>query len=550
MIELFNLYMNNYYEKNKVSIIIFTIVSTLFIIFESVIIPYLFGNLIVNIKEPYFFIKIIIALYLLLFVLFYIKKKYERDFMPDLLTYSRNNLFSAIIDKYSENYKTLKMGSTISKINLITGYFKNYIINSISSIIPNILIASFLCIFILCINFNFGLILLIANITIFIFILYYTKSIIVTKNKTESYYYNIDDTLIDIYSSLMNTYLNNNEVKEKERIKNQQEVYNIYLKDVIDLESGLSVSLYFITLITSITSILYILYYEPDNKKKVLLIILLIYFLNSVILLSKHIPLWIQDYALVHSSKNYLKNLLNIHSNNLSTEVYNGDIEFKNVNFSYKKNKYVLKNLNMYIKDKEKVAIIGRSGSGKSTLSKVLLKFFKYEGNIKLNNIDIKKINTKYLRKKVLYANQRTILYDMSVIDNIKYGNNADSEYILKILNEYDLLEVFSGLKNGIYSDAGVQGGELSGGMQKLVIILRTILKAEESKSLVIIFDEPLSGLDAKTREKVIKLINYKSSDKTLIIITHDKEILPHMNRIIDLTEINYAIPKKNKNKK
>ena len=132
-------------------------------------------------------------------------------------------------------------------------------------------------------------------------------------------------------------------------------------------------------------------------------------------------------------------------------------------------------------------------------------------------------------------------------MDNIKYGNNIDSEYILKLLTDYNLLELFSGLKDGIYSNSGVQGNELSGGMQKIVILLRTILKSEESNSLIIIFDEPLAGLDTNTRKKVIKLINEKCSDKTLIIITHDKEILPYMNRIIDLSEINNIGDKKMK---
>ena len=75
--------------------------------------------------------------------------------------------------------------------------------------------------------------------------------------------------------------------------------------------------------------------------------------------------------------------------------------------------------------------------------------------------------------------------------------------------------------------------------MQKVVILLRSILKAEENNSYIIIFDEPLSGLDEKTRKKVIKLMNDKCTGKTLIIITHDKEILPFMDRVIDLSEIN-----------
>ena len=219
------------------------------------------------------------------------------------------------------------------------------------------------------------------------------------------------------------------------------------------------------------------------------------------------------------------------------TDITKGDIQFKNVYFSYNNNDPILENINLNISSGTKLAIMGRSGSGKSTLSKLLLKFYPYKGNILINNQELKNINTNYLRSKILYCNQKTMLYDKTVIENIKYGNNATDDEILEILKNYELLEIFNGLKNGIYSDSGVQGNELSHGMQKIVILLRTILKVNDA--LIIIFDEPLAGLDEHTRKKVIKLINDYCKTKTLIIITHDKEILPHVDKVIDLSKIN-----------
>ena len=276
-----------------------------------------------------------------------------------------------------------------------------------------------------------------------------------------------------------------------------------------------------------------------NNQNKVLIIILLIYFANSLILLSKYIPWFLKLYGVLLSSRVYIKNLLNNYNDDNKKDILSGSLELKNVTFGYKQNNIILNKLNLVIKDKEKVGLLGICGSGKSTLSKLILKFYKYDGQILIDNQDIKTINTKYLRKKVVYANQKTMLYDISVIDNIKYGNNAETDSIMKILTSYQLLELFNGLKDGIHSDSGVQGNELSGGMQKVVILLRSILKAEENNAYIIIFDEPLAGLDEKTRKKVIKLINDKCSGKTLIIITHDKEILPFMDRVIDLSEIN-----------
>lgn len=538
MIELFNLYMNNYYEKNKLFIISFILITILFIAIQSVLIPFILGYLITNIKKPNLYLKYLVFCYLILLIIHYFKKKYETTFLPDILTYPRTLFFTSLIDKYSENYKSLKMGSNISRINLITWMFRELSNFIIQDIIPQILIVLLLTILFLFLNLNLGLLLILSLILFTISILLFNKDLDKKLTYCNEYYYNSDNELIDVFSSLMNTYLNNNEYKEKERIKNSQNIYNSALKEVHYTDSNLTNILYFIVIILSIICIFYItLYTKNDNK--IIQLILLIYLLNSLVHLSKNIPVCLYKFNVANHSNNYVKSIMNINNNVKDKQINSGSIELKNVNFSYKKNYLVLKNINIQIKNNEKVAIIGRSGSGKSTLSKILLKFYKYKGIILIDNKDIQKIDTKYLRNKIVYANQKTILYDISVMDNIKYGNNSNSENILKLLNDYQLLEVFSGLKNGIYSDAGVQGNELSGGMQKVVILLRTILKAEESKSFVIIFDEPLAGLDNKTRKKIINLINDKCLTKTLIIITHDKEILPHMNRIIDLTEIN-----------
>ena len=546
MIELFNLYMNNYYKKNKLFILSFISITVIYIILESVITPYYFGKLIDNINEPTFYLKCIVFIYILSFIFCYIKQKIETNLIPDLLTISRSTFFSSLIDKYSENYKSIKMGSNISRINLVTYVFRECFLHFIIDILPHIIIISSLSILFLYLNKNIGLLILLGFILFIVIVLLYKNSIYKKIDYSCKYYYKIDNELNDIFSSLMNTYLNNNEVKEKERIQNDQNIYNIALKEIHIEQYNLSSILYIITIILSV-SVLFYLVYQKNNNNKIVQIILFIYLINSFIYLTKLMPIWLYKYAIAINSNNYIKHILNISEHNLEKEIKSGHIELKNLNFGYKKNNIILKNINLVIKDKEKIGIIGRSGSGKSSLSKLMLKFYKYDGDILIDNKNIKHINTKYLRSKIVYANQRTILYDISIMDNIKYGNNLDSEYILKLLTDYNLLEIFSGLKDGIYSNSGVQGNELSGGMQKIVILLRTILKSEESNSLIIIFDEPLAGLDTNTRKKVIKLINEKCSDKTLIIITHDKEILPYMNRIIDLSEINNIDDKKMK---
>ena len=101
-------------------------------------------------------------------------------------------------------------------------------------------------------------------------------------------------------------------------------------------------------------------------------------------------------------------------------------------------------------------------------------------------------------------------------------------------LEKYKLLDVFSDLPNGVHASAGIHGNNLSGGMQKVTMLMRGIVK----KCKIMILDEPLAGLDQNTRAKVIDMINMESEGKTLIVITHDKEILPHMEQVIDVNKL------------
>ena len=537
MIDLFNLFMGTYYEENKSYIWGLIIISLLFIISESIIAPYFISNILNNLKNYEKYLLYAFILYVIVFVLFYLKKKYEKDIFSDLITKPRERLYSGIIDKYSENYKSLKMGNTTSKINNITNEFKNFYQFLIIDILPNITVLFLIACVLSYINLNIGLILFLCCILFIIFILKYKNSIYKLKHEGENYFYKINNNLIDIYESLMNTYLNNSEKEEKEKIVNDQKMYNYYLNERNKVENNLAYILYSIIIITLFITLYLTLKLNSSLANKTIIILFLVYFTSSAVIITKNIPFILQLYGAVIFNIHFIESLLNENIYKKITDLSKGNIQFKNVSFSYKYDSPILKNVDLTVLSGTKLAIMGRSGSGKSTLSKLLLKFYPYQGKILIDNQELKNINTNYLRSKILYCNQKTMLYDKTVIENIKYGNNASDDEILEILKNYELLEIFNGLKNGIYSDSGVQGNELSHGMQKVVIILRTILKV--NNALIVIYDEPLAGLDENTRKKVIKLINDYCKNKTLIIITHDKEILPHVDKVIDLSKIN-----------
>ena len=116
----------------------------------------------------------------------------------------------------------------------------------------------------------------------------------------------------------------------------------------------------------------------------------------------------------------------------------------------------------------------------------------------------------------------------------LKYGNNYNDNYIISLLKKYNIT-VFDNLPKGIYSEVGNLGNKISMGMQKIVMVIRGILK----NTNIIIFDEPLSSIDKYHRNKIIQLINNECKNKTVLIITHDTEIIPLCNKVIDINKIN-----------
>jgi ABC-type bacteriocin/lantibiotic exporter with double-glycine peptidase domain len=215
-----------------------------------------------------------------------------------------------------------------------------------------------------------------------------------------------------------------------------------------------------------------------------------------------------------------------------------GSVVYKNIHFKYNKEDegYLFNGLNLDIEGTKRYAIIGRSGTGKSTLMKMLIGMYPPEdGEIMIDGVNINEIDVEYLRNNVNYVNQRTNLFNETVVYNMLYGNNhlTEAELITK-LKIYKLDEVFSELSDGIKSEAGIHGTNLSGGMQKVTMLMRSILKP----SKILILDEPLAGLDENTRIKVIDMILNETQDKTVIVITHDKEILPYMDKVVNLNEL------------
>lgn len=204
-----------------------------------------------------------------------------------------------------------------------------------------------------------------------------------------------------------------------------------------------------------------------------------------------------------------------------------GSIIFSNVTI-YIDNKKILRNINLLIKQGEKVGIIGDNGSGKSILVKTILGFYKYEGNIYINNHNIKRLNKSNIRKYIELVMGESYMFSGSILENIKLDNEINIDKIEEISSQCDIKEDIYGFKDRYNTLIGEKGTKLSGGQKQRLSLARAIA----SNKPILILDEALNKLDNKTRRNILsKLIN--NYDRTILLISNNLEIINYVDTII-----------------
>lgn len=201
------------------------------------------------------------------------------------------------------------------------------------------------------------------------------------------------------------------------------------------------------------------------------------------------------------------------------TNLNNINIELRNVDFSYDKERKVLENINIEMKNNKMIALVGESGCGKSTITNLLLKQNKVDsGEILLNGINLNEIPFDVLTKKVGFINHSAYIFNGSIEDNIRMGkNDASYDEIYDALKKANLYEFVMNLPQKLNTNVGEGGSLLSGGQKQRLALARTIITDPE----IYIFDEATSNIDVESEEKVWESIYKLSKNKTVIVISH-----------------------------
>ena len=194
-------------------------------------------------------------------------------------------------------------------------------------------------------------------------------------------------------------------------------------------------------------------------------------------------------------------------------------ININNVDFSYDKERKILKNVNIEVKNKSMVALVGESGCGKSTITNLLLKLKKVDsGEVTLNGININDIPFDVLREKVSFISHNSYIFNDTIEANLRMGKkDATERELYDALKSANLYDFVMSLDNKLQTNVGEGGSLLSGGQKQRLALARMVLTNPE----VYIFDEATSNVDVESEDSILRTIYDLSKEKTVIVISH-----------------------------
>ena len=245
----------------------------------------------------------------------------------------------------------------------------------------------------------------------------------------------------------------------------------------------------------------------------------------------------IYDYHYVKSSITRANNLLEVSSEKINEKEVldiNGNIKITNLKYTYNNKNIILKDINLFIKDKDRVLLLGSSGSGKSTILKLLYKYLEADRKtIYINNYDINDYSLSDIRKNITYISQNEQLFNDTIRNNILLNRDISE---IDYLNICKILHIDDIVKDNVLGYEYLieeNGINISGGQRQRIILARGLLKS----SKIIMIDEGLNQIDIKLEREILQDVFTYFHNKTFIIVSHRRDNNDLYNRIIKIKD-------------
>ena len=196
-----------------------------------------------------------------------------------------------------------------------------------------------------------------------------------------------------------------------------------------------------------------------------------------------------------------------------------GNIEFKNVEFSYTEERKILQDISFKLESGHSIALVGPSGSGKSTIANLIPRLYDVQGGqVTFDGVDVRKLDLEFLRDNIGIVSQETYLFNGTIRENLLYARpDATEEQILEACKKANIIDFIERQENGLDTMVGNRGLKLSGGEKQRLSIARVLLK----DPALLIFDEATASLDSISESKIQEAIDPIIDSRTSILIAH-----------------------------
>jgi len=219
----------------------------------------------------------------------------------------------------------------------------------------------------------------------------------------------------------------------------------------------------------------------------------------------------------------------------IEADALKGEIVFRDVSFDYGEGKEVLRQVSFTVSPGQRLALVGVSGAGKSTVVSLILRLYEpHDGTILIDGVDIRRYRRESLRRHIGLVLQESILFGATIRENIAYGRPEaalkEIEAAAQAANADDFIRE---LDDGYDTVIGERGATLSGGQRQRIAIARALIRAAP----ILILDEPMTGLDVESEDKVRQALNRLMAGKTCVMITHDLQSIADADQVLVLEE-------------
>lgn len=551
------MFAKTYMKKKYIYLFIIIILTILINLIQTIGISSIISNIINYInkndtQKTFLNFNYFIGLSILYLFFIFLNKIMQSSFLANFIHNMRIDFFEYILTLNNIEMSTGNLsvvGNLINKISYNTYYaFHEFIDNFISNIIFIFIIS----IYLLYNDLKIGIIFLIGNITIIFCYLLSLPSLINNKIEYRDCNDSNENYIDDIYQNIEKIITSGTTSEEINKLKKMTNKCNSLISNY---DKGLINTYLCIALLTYITICL-ILWYSINLKFKgklnnsilITIITLILIYRERINKISESISEFIEYYVKIIFMENKFDSVVKKKITDPNNLLYKNKnkyvpvnlqfktIKFENINFIYDDNNIVFKNFNnIFNTDKNKIiGITGKSGRGKSSLVKIIMKLYNnYDGNIYIDDINIREIDPTYIRNNITYIHQNGFLLDRLIIDNIMYGcvNKNLCEENLKIIMSYkNIKQIFDNIN--VYGSNGKLGQSLSGGQRQVINIINGLIKPTK----ILIIDEPTNALDPNLKKEVIDIIHrFKKYKQSIIIITHDKDVYNIIDEKIDI---------------